>query len=301
MPEASSGASAMTRGILMVMSAGFCWGTSGTLQAFAPAGATSTTIGVARVVGTGVILLAITFATNPRRFLSGPWRPFPVLLAGFGLTLYQLTFFAAARMAGAGVAAIIAIGSAPAMAGLMGRVLFRERLSRRWCIATVLGVFGGALLVSGGNSQTGAADPTGVLLALAAGFAYALEGVGIKMIGRDREPFDATTAIFLASGLLGFPFLLTPDSAWIFTPHGLVVILLLAGISSALAFTLFTKGLLIVGVAKSYTLALTEPLTAWLLSTFVLGQKLAPIGLAGVAVICGAILFLASELRESAG
>ena len=301
MPERSNGASTMMRGTLLVMGAGFCWGTSGTLQAFTPAGATSMTIGAVRVVATGLILLTITLCTNPRRFFSGPWRLFPVFLAGFGLTLYQLTFFAAARMTGAGVAAIIAIGSAPAMAGLMGRVFFRERLSRRWCIATALAVFGGSLLVVGGNSQTGSANPMGVLLALTAGFAYALEGVGIKMIGRDRESFDATTAIFLASGLLGFPFLLTPDSAWIFTWHGLFMVFLLAGVSSALAFTLFTKGLLIVGVAKSYTLALTEPLTAWVLSTVILGQKLAPIGLIGVAIICGAILFLASELRSEAG
>lgn len=291
----------MTRGILMVMAAGFCWGTSGTLQAFAPAGATSTTIGAVRVAGTAVILLGITLASNPRRFFSGPWRPFPVFLAGFGLTLYQLTFFTAARMTGAGVAAIIAIGSAPAIAGLMGRVFFGERLSRRWVIATALAVFGGALLVGGQNTGSPGANLTGALLALVAGFAYALQGVGIKMAGRGREPFDVTTGIFLASGLLSFPFLLTPDAAWIFTLRGLLMVLLLAGVSSALAFTLFTRGLLIVGVAKSYTFALTEPLTAWLLSTFILGQKLAPLGLAGVAVICGAIFFLAGDLKEGAG
>lgn len=285
---------------MMVMCAGFCWGTSGTLQAFAPAAATPMTIGAVRVVGTAILLFAITLAANPRRFFSGRWRLFPVLLSGFGLTLYQLTFFAAARMAGAGVAAIIAIGSAPAMAGLMGRVFFGERLSRRWCIATAATAFGGVLLVLGGNSQTGSASPMGIFLALLAGFAYALEGVGIKMIGRDRASFDVTTAIFLASALLAFPFLLTPDSAWIFTWHGLFMVLLLAGVSSALAFVLFTRGLLIVGVAKSYTLALTEPLTAWLLSTFILNQKVAPIGLAGIAIICAGIVYLASALKEDA-
>ena len=298
MLENPRGAPSVTQGALMVMAAGFCWGTSGTLQAFAPAGATPMTIGAVRVVGTALILLCITLARNPARFFSGRWRLFPVFLAGFGLTLYQLTFFAAARMAGAGVAAIIAIGSAPVMAGVMGRVFFGERLSRRWCAATGLAVFGGVLLVSGGNSATGQASPLGILLALTAGFAYSLEGVGIRMIGRDRESFDATTAIFIASAILGFPFLITPESAWIFTWHGLFIIFLLAGISSALAFALFTKGLLIVGVAKSYTLALTEPLTAWLLSTVILGQKLAPIGLLGVTIIAAAILFLARDLRE---
>lgn len=165
-------------------------------------------------------------------------------------------------MTGAGVAAIVAIGASPAMAGLMGKIVFGEKLGTRWYLSTATAVAGGILLVSGGSSASGTINVTGVLLALFAGFAYAVEGVGFKMIGQQRNSFDAVTAAFIASSLFAPPLLATPDSAWIFSWHGLLIAFLLSAVSSALAFTLFSKGLLIVGLAKSYTLSLSEPMTA---------------------------------------
>lgn len=285
------------RGAMMVVVAGCFWGTSGTLQGLAPEGATPLTIGAVRVFATGALMLILALLRDARGFLKGPWPMKPVLLAGFGLTLYQLAFFAAAKMTGAGIAAIIAIGSSPAMAGIMSSLLFGERLSTRWRISTVMAVSGGALLVSGGLVGTMSIDAVGVLLALTAGFAYALEGIGVRMMGGARSSFETVAAIFVASGLMALPFLLTGDTSWILTPHGIVIVLILSVVTSALPFCLFTSGLLIVGVATSYTLSLSEPLTAWLLSTIVLKERLSSTALVGVAVICGAIVLLASEMR----
>lgn len=286
------------RGAAMVVAAGCFWGMSGTLQAFAPPNATSTSIGAVRVFGTGLLFLTITLMRDAKSFFKGPWPIGPVLLAGFGLMLYQLSFFAAARMTGAGVAAIIAIGASPAMAGAMSRILFKEHLSPKWYVATVMAVSGGALLVSGGIEGTASISWTGVLLALTAGFAYALQGVGIRMIGDMRDSFETVTAIFVTSGILALPFLISRDSLWMFSTHGLLVVFMLAVVTSALPFYLFTNGLLSVGVAKSYTLALSEPLTAWLLSTFLLHERLAATALVGVAVICCAILLLATDVKK---
>lgn len=287
-------------GALMVLGAGFCWGTSGTLQAFAPAGAAPVSIGAARVVGTAIILMSFTLFRNARRFFCAKWRPGPVLLGGFALTLYQVTFFKAAPLTGAGVAAIIAIGLSPAMAGAMARLLFGEQLSRRWYVSTAIAVAGCALLSFGGNPTGGSSQLLGILLAVIAGFAYSLEGVAIKMLGGEHEPFDVTSMIFLASGFMGLPILVSTDCSWLFSLHGLIFVLMLAGFSSALGFVIFTRGLLVVGVARSYTLGLSEPLTAWILSTTLLGQKLAPLGLVGGAAVLSAILILAYERAPAA-
>lgn len=286
------------RGMLLVIAAGCCWGTSGTLQSFAPEGATPLTVGAVRAFGTGVVLLSVLLAMRGRAFFQGPWRIRPILLAGFGVAVYQLLFFASVRSIGAGIAAILALGSAPAMAGTMGRLVFGEKLGFWWYISTALTVCGGILLVSGGGVVAERIDPMGVLLALAAGFAFSLEGVGIKLSGDTRTPFETITAVFVAAGVMVLPFLATPDAAWVFSPRGLLVTLALTTFSSALGFTLFTKGLLVVGVAKSYTLSLSEPLTACLLSTFVLGQVLAPRALVGVGVICVGIALLARDIGK---
>jgi DME family drug/metabolite transporter len=223
-----------------------------------------------------------------------------VFVSGFGLALYQLAFFAAARLTGAGVAAVIAIGSSPAIAGVMGYLFFHERLSPKWFVSTALAVGGGALLVSGGLEGAASIDAKGVALALTAGLAYALEGVGVRAVGDTRTPLETTAAVFLVSGLLTLPFLLTPNSLWLFSARGFSVAALLAVVSSALPFCLFTRGVLTVGVARSYTLTLSEPLTACLLSAFVLGQRMTATALAGVAVICAAIALLATDIKETA-
>ncbi len=259
------------------------------------------TIGAARAVGSALVLLAMVAATGRlRKFFSPPWPLIPVFISGFGLALYQLAFFAAARRTGAGVAAVVAIGSSPAIAGVMGYLFFHERLTPKWFVSTALAVGGGALLVGGGLEGTASIDATGVALALVAGLAYALEGVGVRIVGNTRTPLETTTAIFLASGILTLPFLLTTNAAWLFSARGATVAALLAVVSSALPFCLFTRGVLAVGVARSYTLTLSEPLTACLLSIFVLDQKLTATALVGVAVICGAIALLATDIRDAA-
>jgi len=283
--------------MLLVISAGVFWGTSGTLGAFAPEGATSMTIGAVRAFGSGLALTLLMLARGPRNFFKGPWPILPVLISGFGLALYQPVFFASAQATGAGVAAVITVGSAPAMAGLMGRVFFGERLSFKWCAATITAIGGGALLASGGLSGSGAIDPGGALLAVVAGFAYSLEGLGVKMIGDKRDSVEATTAIFMTSGIMALPFLLTRDAAWIFTGRGIAISVALGVLSSALPYIFFNRGLLTVGIARSYTLTLSEPLTACLLSAFILGQRLSLTAMIGVAVICGAIALLAADTK----
>lgn len=284
-------------GALLVVLAGCCWGTSGTLQAFAPTEATPMTVGASRAMGSAIVLFAICMLTNPRGFFSGRWRIFPVFISGFGLALYQLAFFASARMTGAGVAAVVAIGSSPAIAGFIGRIFFRERLSAKWFASTALAVGGGVLLVSGGIEGAAAISVPGILLALLAGFAYSLEGVGVRMIGNERTSLELTAAIFMMSALLTLPFLLTTDSLWIFTPRGFTVAALLSVASSALPFCLFTRGILTVGVARSYTLTLSEPLTACVLAALVLDQRLTPTAIAGVGVICCGIALLATDIK----
>jgi DME family drug/metabolite transporter len=212
-----------------------------------------------------------------------------------GIALYQISFFAAVQKAGVGVATVIAIGSSPVFAGVIGKLLFHERLSLKWRISTALAVSGGAMLSSGGLSEGGPVEAGGALLALAAGFAYSLQGVGVKMAGGVRTSMEMTTAIFMVSGVLLLPLLFTRSSLWIFTGRGAAVVLALSVLSSAIPFLLFNKGLMEVGLARAYTLSLSEPITACLLSAFLLGQKLAPIAVAGVAVICAATLLLAVD------
>ena len=284
------------KGTLCVIAAGMCWGTTGTIQAFAPEGASSLTVGSARVVFSGVILLLFMLAKRGRALFAGGWSVRGVILAAAGLAAYQLTFFTAVRMTGVAVGTMVAIGAAPPVAGICGRLFFGERLSPRWYAATVLAVAGCIMLVLGGNSGALEISFLGVFLAFCAALSYALEGVGLRMI--QKGPYDTIAVVSAVSGLMALPWLLTGDAAWMLEPRGALCMALLTFLSTVIPYTLFTIGVQNVELGVVYTLSLAEPLTAWFLSTVLLGERLSILGSIGVAVLFSGILLLALSKKN---
>lgn len=284
------------KGTLCVIAAGMCWGTTGTIQAFAPDGASSLTVGSARVVFSGVILLLFMLAKRGRALFAGGWSVRGVILAAAGLAAYQLTFFTAVRMTGVAVGTMVAIGAAPPVAGICGRLFFGERLSPRWYAATVLAVAGCVMLVLGGNSGALEVSFIGVFLAFCAALSYALEGVGLRMI--QKGPYETIAVVSAVSGLMALPWLLTGDAAWMLEPRGALCMALLTFLSTVIPYTLFTIGVQNVELGVVYTLSLAEPLTAWFLSTVLLGERLSILGSIGVAVLFSGILLLALSKKN---
>ncbi len=284
------------KGTLCVIAAGMCWGTTGTIQAFAPEGASPLTVGSARVVFSGVILLLFMLAKRGRALFAGGWSVRGVILAAAGLAAYQLTFFTAVRMTGVAVGTMVAIGAAPPVAGICGRLFFGERLSPRWYAATVLAVAGCVMLVLGGNSGALEISFLGVFLAFCAALSYALEGVGLRMI--QKGPYDTIAVVSAASGLMALPWLLAGDAAWMLEPRGALCMALLTFLSTVIPYTLFTIGVQNVELGVVYTLSLAEPLTAWFLSTVLLGERLSILGSVGVAVLFSGILLLALSKKN---
>lgn len=284
------------KGTLCVLVAGMCWGTTGTIQAFAPAGASSLTVGSARVVFSGVVLLLFMLAKRGRALFSGGWSVRGVVIASAGLAAYQLTFFTAVRMTGVAVGTMVAIGSAPPIAGICGRLFFGERLSPRWYAATALAVAGCVMLVLGGSSGALEVSFMGVFLAFCAAFSYTLEGVGLRMIR--KGPFDTIAVVSAVGGLMALPWLLTGETAWMLEPRGALCMTLLTFLSTVIPYTLFTIGVQNAELGVVYTLSLAEPLTAWFLSTVLLGERLSLLGSAGVATLFSGILLLALSKKS---
>src|SRR5262245_17434657 len=96
-----------------VLLAAGLFGTTGTAQALGPDGSTPATVGAARLAVGGAALAALALATGQ---LRGGWPIRALLLAGAGVALYQLAFFAAVDRTGVAVGAVVAIGSGPVCA-----------------------------------------------------------------------------------------------------------------------------------------------------------------------------------------
>lgn len=265
-----------------LLGAAILWGTTGTAQAFAPPAASPVAVGVVRLVIGGVALLVLALARGTLRQAT-PWPWLPTALAAGSMAVYQLVFFAAVRQTGVAVGTVIAIGSAPMIAGLLGWLVRAERPSIRWLLATIFAVAGCGFLVRNGGDLN--VNALGILLALGAGASYALYALASKELV-DLHPPDAVAAVaFFGGALLLAPLLWFLDLRWLGEPRGLLAALHLGLLATAAAYALYVRGLVRIPTATAVTLSLGEPVVAALLGVVVLGERLAGMALAGLLLL----------------
>src|SRR4029450_5914834 len=113
------------------------------------------------------------------------------------VAVYQASFFAALDRTGVAVGTVVAIGSAPAFAGLFARAFAGEPLRWRWAAATALACAGVCLLVLGGGAAAGGVSTVGIGLALVSGAGYAGYAVASKrMLASGNRPEAVMAAVF---------------------------------------------------------------------------------------------------------
>ncbi len=279
---------------LHVLSAALLFGTTGTAQALGPS-MPPVVVGASRIVFGAALLLV--FALLARRLKVGA-SPGLVLLSGASVAVYQATFFVAIADTGVAVGTVVAIGSAPAFAGLLARAFTGERLDWRWGAATGLACLGVCLLVLGGGAG-GEVSAPGVALALVSGAGYAGYAVaGKHMLDNGGTPEGVMAAVFAVGGVLLLPVLVFGPSGGLATPAGAALVLYLAAVPTAVAYILFARGLERIGASETATLTLAEPVTAALLGVVVLGERPGAAAAAGAALVLAGLGLLA--LRPAA-
>jgi DME family drug/metabolite transporter len=280
-----------SHGTLLILLAAILWGTTGTSQALAPPGAHPLTVGALRLaVGGGALLLLAWFRGQVT--MDCFRQPGVTLLAALLVAAYQLAFFEAVETTGVAVGTMVAIGSGPLFAGLLAYLVHKERPDRRWLIATALAIAGLAVLfvpTSGSELQV---RTTGVLLALAAGASYAGYTLAIKRLLPGNSSDAVIAVVFTLGGLLLAPFLFRSDLHWAAEPGGLLVVLHLGLVATALAYLLFARGLRSVPAVHAVTLSLAEPLTAATLGVLVLKERLTLASTFGMGLVLAGLVVL---------
>ena len=279
--------------VLVLLSA-VCFGTTGTAQALGP-DAAPVTVGAARIVIGGALLLLVARAVPAA---AAPWPRGELAVIALAIAGYQLAFFAAVDRTGVAVGTVVALGSAPAIAGLGGWVVDREPLTGRWAAATVLACAGVLLLVLGGGGAS--VDALGIILAVASGSGYATYTLLAKrMLRRGHAPERVMAASFSLGALLLVPVLVLGDLRWIASADGLALALFLGAVPTALAYVLFARGLRHLTAGETATLTLAEPLTATGLGILVLSERPGAVAAAGAGLVLAGLLALALPQRRS--
>jgi drug/metabolite transporter (DMT)-like permease len=178
----------------------------------------------------------------------------------------------------------------PAWVALLGALRKTEKLTPVRAIALTLALAGVTIMV---GAPRGNLNPIGVLLALLSALLYsaylpALEHVqaGIPvMIATFLLILGAAIAFMLAALLAGDLFVPAGTAVW-------TEIVVLALVSTVIAFLTLIKGLAVLGPVRTAIIATVEPFFTATLGILVLGNPLSMTTLVGGMLIAGAVLLI---------
>jgi drug/metabolite transporter (DMT)-like permease len=226
------------------------------------------------------LLAALIFATGGRIRAPGPFS----LLAGlfFGL---DIAFWHEALVETSVANATFLVNLGNASVGLIAWIVLKEKPARIWPLAIGVALLG-ALLLSRGADPDGASALFGDLLALVAAAMVALYLFFAKLARRTEVAlnvlFWATVVeLVVAAGATGVTgeALLPPDPAWLLAPLFLAVVAHVMG-----------QGLIVAGIGRTPAaiaglLLLVQPVTGALIAWPLFGETLAPLQMAGAALV----------------
>lgn len=288
-------------GALLVLAAATLWGTTGTAQALAEGTMSSLWFGALRLLVAGVFFALYAAAVNRGRTW---WPPRlgvgDVIGAGLCMACYNLAFFAGIRETGVAAGTAIALGSGPIWAGLLQSLLQRSPPSAGWWGGTLAAVVGGVLLTLGGSGSV-EFRPGGVLLCLLSGASYAVYTLLNKRMVPVAPAATITFLAFSVAAAVSVPVAWVSAGAPALATGDVLGVLYTGVVTAGVAYLLFSHALRHITPATGVTLALAEPVVAFLLAALVLGEGVSAAGLAGlVLIVAGVLAVVREELRGAA-
>jgi DME family drug/metabolite transporter len=291
-------------GIALVSLAGVLWGTSGTAQHLGAGGLSPFWVGAAQLAAASMFLLAGLLPSLRRRPPGFTLRPHAAGLrwswfawASLGIGGYSVFFYEGVRLAGVGVGTAVAIGSSPIWAGLLQARLLRAPLSALWWVGTLVSVAGGAAMVMA-RGAGGTIGWPGLVLCLLAGLSYAGYALVNKRLVSHMPPKVVNFYVFTGAALLAAPIAWLQSGAPQWTLSALLVVIYLGAVVSGIAHMLFSIGLRHISGPTGVALSLIEPVAAFVLAVWIVGElqpMVAWLGLA--AVLLGLLVVVRAEMQ----
>lgn len=237
--------------------------------------------GLLRALPAGVGLALIT-RTRP----TGTWWVKAAVLGALNIGgFFALLFYAAFRLPGGVAGTLGAIQ--PLIAVGLAAALLSERLRRVTLVASSLGVVGVALLVLRSDAQL---DTIGILAGLAGAVSMAVGVVLTKRWGRPVPLLAFTSWQLIAGGLVLLPLAIGIEGLpTTLTTTNIAGFVWLATAGTAIAYSLWFRGVQLLPVAQVSILGLLSPLVATLAGWIVLDQTLSIGQLTGAVLVLSAV------------
>lgn len=245
------------------------------------------TLALGRVAIAAAMLIALARAKDESLApLARAWPAFFVLGLLNCAIPFSLIFCAQTRIP-SGLASILN-ATTPIFTVLVAHVATRdERLTNAKLVGVAAGFLGVAVMLGPDMLGEVGADVWAQLACLAAAISYALAGVyGRRLAGLPAVVVAAGQLI--AASVLLVPLSAIVDRPWMLTkpsPAAFDALLALAALSTALAYVIYFRILARAGATNLLLVTFLIPVSAIMLGTIVLGERLSPHHFAGMAVI----------------
>lgn len=161
-----------------------------------------------------------------------------------------------------------------------------ERMTGRGALGIAVG-FLGAVLIIGPGALTGLGGQSlGQFAILGAALCYASSAIYGRRLG-GLPPVVAAAGMTTASALILLPLAVVLDRPWTATPDAATwtALATLGLVSTAFAYILYFRILASAGATNVLLVTFMVPITALLLGTLVLGERIGPLALLGMALI----------------
>lgn len=241
---------------------------------------------------TGIAALALTLVLKLRReawpFAGGVIAPYFVMGLFNNLLPFSLLFWAQTLIP-SGLASILN-ATTPIFAIVVAHfALADERMAAHKALGIGFG-FAGVSVLLGGDALSGSGWAVlGMIACLGAALSYGLAGVyGRRFKAMALSPLQVALGQLLATTLMMIPVVSLVDSPWQLPAPSfgaVAAIAALAVASTALAYVVFFQILASAGAVNTALVTLLVPVSAILLGTLLLGERLDPQHFAGMALI----------------
>ena len=286
-----------TAGICFTLAGGICWGLSGCFgqYLFQQKGITAEWLVTVRLVLAGILLILTGLILTKKR-MGEIWKNSAdtkrlFVFSVFGMLTCQYTYFAAIQYSNAGTATVLQSLS-PLL--ILGIVCLKEKrlphkLEAGAIFCALLGVF---LLSTHGDIRSMSITVPALLFGLGAAAGAAAYNLLSGDLLRKYGVYAVVGYAMFIAGVVMLPFVrpwsypILFDQGTILATAGVVVI------GTAVAFSLYLKGVSLVGPFMGSLLGMVEPITAVLISLLFLHAGFQMMDLVGFVLILGTVVAL---------
>ncbi|GAA5101575.1 DMT family transporter [Haloechinothrix salitolerans] len=285
------------RGAAALLVAGVCWGTGGIAGALLATSGDLHPLSIAayRLLLGGVFVSMFLLATSGMRVPRTAASVRRLLVVGVLLAVFQASYFAAVTLTSVSLATMITIGSVPVFVV----VATTARTGRRPSVTTLgalCSAIVGLVLLMGAPTGAGEGSPLiGIGCALLAGAGFATVTIATRRPVAGLDPLRTAAVGCLLGGALLLPAALMVGVSIPLRPEPVAAALYLGLVPTALAYTAYFTGLRSAHAVVAGLAVLLEPLTAALLATVLLGDRLGVVGWCGAGLLVVALAV--SQLR----